>query len=590
MRTSLYSMLPLVLSLAIFVTCHKGDTPVSPGSGQESRQPLPEEVAPLQPGTYYLPLIETTDIHGHIVEVESGTVHYRMAYIADKVLDIRGHGSAYDKDRLLLVDGGDLYQGASVSNLLAGKPVYVALDQMDYDAVALGNHEFDWGFDTLSDPDATLLDYDRDGRHFVNEVPIVCANLYRNGSRDPRTRDYVIVEKTALHPLGGEIRVKIGIVGFVPDYAGSIMASRFGGMGYSIQEDYAAAEALAAGLESSGACDATILLIHGPAEQAARRLAPDSVFDLVVGGHSHTLQSGWTQYGMPYLQGGRYAEHYAFARLLFQMDEDGSVSFSKVDYLQNYPVDTARDQHAFAGQNAYDLSEDILALSDQTIGVLSEKLNDVIGYIDVSATSYPISGSGERASVISNWMCDILRRIGEADVSFVNSGGVRTSMPLNGQARRDVTVADIYELFPFDNATYIYQITYSELLQLFRYALTSGGGSLFSSMTGIDCHYHDGTVRMLQKDGTVIYRNGSWTGDWASRRLTLAVSEYLATTERTDYYTLLPNPLLEWNGTSRLVDSSLQDNENAVRVLREEAAASGGRLHIDTAPHFILSN
>ena len=86
----------------------------------------------------------------------------------------------------------------------------------------------------------------------------------------------------------------------------------------------------------------------------------------------------------------------------------------------------------------------------------------------------------------------------------------------------------------------------------------------------------------------MIYQNGTWTGDWASRELTLAVSEYLATTERTDYYTDIANPLLEWNETSRLINHELIDDENAIRILRAEAAASGGLLYIDTSPHFHL--
>ena len=214
----------------------------------------------------------------------------------------------------------------------------------------------------------------------------------------------------------------------------------------------------------------------------------------------------------------------------------------------------------------------------------------------MSATSYPISGSGERATVMGNWMCDILRRIGEADVSFVNAGGVRTTMPLNGRSSRDITVADVYELFPFNNTTYIYSLTYAELLKVLEYSMTSGGEALFSYMTGIDCRfvktnhgsYNTYSVYSLEKDGIIIYQNGKWTGDWADCSVTLAVSEYLATTERTDYYTGTPNPLIEWNKTSRLKSSDLVDNENAIRVLRAESASSGGLLSIDTKPHFIL--
>ena len=61
---------------------------------------------------------------------------------------------------MLLVDGGDLYQGMPVSNMSKGAAVIAALDAMDYDAVALGNHEFDWGVsEYCADADATLPAY-----------------------------------------------------------------------------------------------------------------------------------------------------------------------------------------------------------------------------------------------------------------------------------------------------------------------------------------------------------------------------------------------------------------------------------------------
>jgi 2',3'-cyclic-nucleotide 2'-phosphodiesterase (5'-nucleotidase family) len=578
MKHSIAALLTILFLCAF--SCEKVDTPVKD-------DPV-EQDGKIQPGSYTLPLIETTDCHGYIVTVADKIVHYRMAFIADKAKDIRGN----DKSRLLLLDGGDIYQGASVSNLLDGKPMYMAMDRMGYDAVALGNHEFDWDFETMVDPDATMLDYEWEGKKKDNYVPIVCANIYRDGQRLSCTKDYIIVEKTAVNGKGGTVTVKIGIVGFVPNYSGSIMSSKFGGKGYSINEDYSIANDIASELEASGQCDATILLIHGGAEGSANRVGRNSVFDLVLGGHSHQTVGGKTSWGLPYLQGGRYCEHYAYADLVFNVDEEGAVSFSKVDNMKFCPVDSSRDLHTYETENASDLDPDILELSYYAIMSTSEQLNDVIGYINVDANNYSISGSGGRSSVMSNWMCDILRRIGEADVSFVNGGGVRTSFPLNGQSRRNITVSNVFELFPFNNTTYIYRITYADLLEVFKYSMTSGGESLFSSMTGIDCYYtnNNGTnsVKSLRKDGTVIYQNGTWTGDWASRELVLAVSEYLATTERTDYYTGMPNPLLQWNETSRLINNELVDNENAIRVLRAEAAASGGLLSIDKANHFIL--
>ena len=548
----------------------------------------PPEEKP-EPVDYFLPVMETTDIHGYLIYNDNSFLHYRMAYVADKVKDIRGRGEAYDPGRLLLLDAGDLYQGASLSNILNGEPIYAAMDRMGYDAVALGNHEFDWGLEGLIDPDATLPDYEWEGVVQENRVPVLCANLYHDNVRDSRTRDYVILEKTAVSDEGESIPVRIGVVGFAENYASSIMASKFTGMGYSITEDYSMANNIAASLEESGQCDATVLLIHGAAAGAAQSLGQGSAFDLVLGGHSHITAEGNTRWGVSYLQGGRYCEHYASAIMKFTKDTQGKLSFKGVQERKIVTVNSNKDMHNSPGQNASDLDDEILALSEEAFSRVSQELTSAIGYIRVGATSSSLSGSGGRASILSNWMCDITRRIGEADVAFVNSGGVRTSIPLNGQSQRDITVGHVYEVFPFGNTIYVYSITYADLLKVFEYSVTGGGKGLFSYMTGIDCYYTQGSPQslVLKKDGTVIYQKKNWTGDWASRTVTLAVSEYIATSQNVDYSTGIGNPLIEWNETSRLLSNESIDNESAVRVLREEAAASGGLLFIDTKSHFI---
>lgn len=576
-RSPIHFLLSFMLLASLSLGCRKMEQNSS-GSVEPDNTP--------KPGLYVLPLMQTTDIHGHVVEISESATCYRMAYVGYMVNDIRSRTGQNDKDRMLLLDGGDQYQGSSVSNLLSGWPVYVSMDQLGYDAVALGNHEFDWGLEDIVDADATLPDYDWNGKHYVNQVPVLCANLYRNGSRVPYTKDYVIVEKTAVHQaVSSTVKVKIGIVGFAINYESSIMPAQFSGKGYSIRENYEAANEIAARLESSGQCDATILLIHGAADAAAEKLGQNTVFDLVLGGHSHASLKGKTSWGLPYLQGGRYCEHAAYIPLQFTLDKKGNLSFTDVGDSKLFIVDDSRDQLERYTDPV------IRAVSKEAVNRVSHVLNDVIGYIDTDASQYSIAGSGNRATPMANWMCDITRQIGEADVAFVNSGGIRTTFMLNGSSTRNITVADVYDMFPFGNEVYVYSLSYEDMLEVFRYALTSAGSSLFSRMTGMDCYYTSNyAVQKLVKDGSVIYSNGSWTGDWASRKLKLAVGSYLATSERFDDYTHMGNPLLNWNKSARLISNELVDNENAVLVLKAEAATSGGRLAIDTKPHFILAD
>jgi 2',3'-cyclic-nucleotide 2'-phosphodiesterase (5'-nucleotidase family) len=113
-----------------------------------------------------------------------------------------------------------------------------------------------------------------------------------------------------------------------------------------------------------------------------------------------------------------------------------------------------RATHTKNGENADDLDSDILEVSEYAVKQVDSVLKTVIGYITVDATdNYPdeslfIPGSDGRATVMGNWMCDIYRSICQADVAFVNAGGVRTAFSLEGRESRDITVSNVYEMFP----------------------------------------------------------------------------------------------------------------------------------------------
>ena len=102
-----------------------------------------EASVPDAPGQRTIRIFETSDIHGYLLDTTGGEedqFQYRLACIAQVVNEARA-GGQYDD--VLLVDGGDIYQGMPVSNMSMGAAMIAALDAMDYDAVALGNHEFD---------------------------------------------------------------------------------------------------------------------------------------------------------------------------------------------------------------------------------------------------------------------------------------------------------------------------------------------------------------------------------------------------------------------------------------------------------------
>lgn len=165
-------------------------------------------------------VFETTDVHGYLVDTSSGnesTFQYRMAYIANAVNEARANA---ENDAVLLLDGGDIYQGTPVSNLTYGNALRAAYDAMGYDAVSLGNHEFDWNVKAYAaDEDGTMPAYEIGEFKGDSNIPVLAYNLYDAGTtnRASFVKDYVIVDKAG---------VKVALVGYIPDYSMDIMTAK----------------------------------------------------------------------------------------------------------------------------------------------------------------------------------------------------------------------------------------------------------------------------------------------------------------------------------------------------------------------------
>ena len=542
----------------------------------------------LTPGAadvYVLPLFETSDTHGYLADTSGDEYEYRLAFIADKVKDVRGHGELYDASAAVLVDGGDIYQGNSLSNLLHGDSVSAAYQIMGYDAVTVGNHEFDWGIENTVDPDCTMKDYSVGGQKFENTVPVTACNIYKDGKRVTFTKDCVILEKTASSG-GKKLPVRVGVIGFASDYASSIMDSKFTGAGYSVREDYAAAEALALRLESEGECDVTVLLTHGEASEAAARLSVGSPVDLVLGGHTHRSVTGTAPNGVRYAQPACYGGAYVYCELRFTQD-NGKAVFDGVGRTETVGVTSDPSRLYNNEKNSDTLDLDTVLLSDMFIAEIREALNEKIGFIDTEAKRYVfIRDSGERACTMGNWLASVTARAVEADDGFINTGGLRLDIDLRYyDETKDITASDVYAMFPFENRIYCYELTYAELLRVLEYSLTPSGSTLLSRMTGVDCYYTGQTVNAIVKDGEAVYHNGVWRQGAEDEKIRVAVSEFIATSDRQENGS--SNPLYVWRQSERVISSDTVDSEGALRVLREEAGPSHGLLYIDRKPHYI---
>jgi len=217
-----------------------------------------------------LTILHLNDTHSHFEPVRSGDdkglggVIERAAYI-DSVRTADG------EQNVLLLHAGDFSQGTSYFTQLDGDIEIATINAMKYDAIALGNHEFDNGLEEL-------------GRRLsMLECPVVCSNYdLSQFDAGKYVQPYAIVNKAGL---------KIGIFGLLTDITRVVdrtISDRINKL-----DDVEVSNKWADYLKNTEKCDLVIALNHIGYEGEE---FTDPVFvkstrnvDLVVGGHSHTF-------------------------------------------------------------------------------------------------------------------------------------------------------------------------------------------------------------------------------------------------------------------------------------------------------------
>lgn len=516
-----------------------------------------------------IPVYETSDVHGSLVDTSSGvdaTYQYRLAYLSGLV----------EKDRedsdVLLLDGGDIYQGTPISNLLVGEPMIAAFDSMEYDAVALGNHEFDWEVTELIDSDGTMGSYNLSNETTTiagdSQIPVVCSNIYYADSNDrvDFSKDYTIVEKTAKSQDGKEQKVNVAILGYADDYSKDIMAAKIAP--YKIKEDVKALESLATKIKEEDKADAVVLLTHAGASEVAGQLSKTTDVDLVLGGHTHVDAAGVASNGVAYAQPKNAAQSYVYAELCIDPEtEEVSVENHDVNSIvadKTVLYDTK--------ENADKLDEEVMEISKIAVSKVDPILKAEIGYITTPVTKDLMEGT--LTSTAGTWLCDLMNRATNSQVSFANNGGIRTSFVFQeGAEKREVTQGDIYTIAPFNNQLYVYEVTYEDLLSILNYTIETKN-SMALRMSGVTAYYEGNSVSTILLDGEVIYQNGNWNKDKATK-LRVSTNNYVGTSTGTPFYNWTP------------VDMSAVDNESFIEVLTKEAAEQDGYLAVDSAANMI---
>ena len=505
-------------------------------------------------------IIETTDMHGYLFDASSGNpdkFQYRLAYIANEIENAR-NSEAYDD--VILLDGGDIYQGTPFSTLTGGAPMRLAFDVLGYDAVALGNHEFDWEVtEYAADQEGTLPPYEV-GEYFGNpDIPVLCCNLYDAESmeRVSFTQDYLLIDRAG---------VKTAVIGFIPDYSDTILREKI--EPYYINDDLDHLEEIVKTIKEEESPDAAIVLVHGDPVKVAEGLDPENV-DLVIGGHTHKILAGEAENSIPYMEGYCYGQGFASAVLV--VDPFGEVSVEDINYT-SIIEDKSKLYDTY--ENASCLDSEILEISRATWDAVQDEMGEMIGFVDVSVTRKQKGDSP--STVIGNWFTDLeLRATAQYGTvaAFYNSGGIRSQFKLSGNSKtREITIYDIYSMAPFGNSLQVYELTAPEIAKLIEDGMRdSDYGDQMSGLSFTFSEESSGEFEVLSvtlDDGTELDLSDTETV------YRVCISEYSAT---------IPGSVFEGKEPVILKSDSPIDNESFIKVLQKEAAENNGYLHVDTS-------
>ena len=174
---------------------------------------------------------------------------------------------------VLLFDCGDISQGTPYYNMFRGEVEIKLMNEMGYDAMTIGNHEFDFGLDNM----ARLFK--------LAKFPVVCANYDLDATvLKDIVKPYVILDRFGL---------KIGVFGLGAKPEGLIQANKCEGVIY--KDPIAVSNDIAAQLKEEG-CDVIVCLSHLGIQMDEKLVANTRNIDVILGGHSHTFMESPKNY------------------------------------------------------------------------------------------------------------------------------------------------------------------------------------------------------------------------------------------------------------------------------------------------------
>jgi 5'-nucleotidase / UDP-sugar diphosphatase len=361
------------------------------------------------------------------------------------------------------LNAGDDFQGTPISMITEGQSQIDINEIIQPDAMTIGNHEFDYTWQSLQKKfsEATF--------------PALLGN--------------VIVKESGISLFPADIIVdvdgiKVGIIGVITeDLLG--VTTRKATEGLIVLPK---ADVIKVSLEKLiPITDIQIILSHSGFEEdslMAVEVGPE--VDLIVGGHSHTRlrEPKWVN-GVPIVQAGSKGKWLGLVDMVIDTSLNRVVSLEgRIEdiLVGKYPADKKIEEYVTKSES-----------------IVKKEMDVVLAELE---TDWKRSYSSE--SNVGNWITDALRLTMDTDIAVVNSGGIRANIEAG-----PLTKGEILEVCPFGNQIVIFKLSGTEIEEFVKYRGSKHRETL--QISGIKFHTIDGNIVELTIDDKPVNKDNLYS-------------------------------------------------------------------------------
>jgi 2',3'-cyclic-nucleotide 2'-phosphodiesterase (5'-nucleotidase family) len=372
-----------------------------------------------------LTILHTSEHHGTLQPIESGP--YKglggVARRAALIERIRKEGG-----RVLVLDSGDLMVGTAMSSVFRGAPDIEAMNLMGYDALGLGNHDFDFGFEHL-------WKLNKQAR-----FPFLCTNL--------RLKKSGVCRPFVVKSAG---RLRVGLLGLVGRRGYPEMYSREAARGLKFEDPAAAVRAALKQL--GGRVDLVVAITHQETEEDLALLKAVPEIDVIVGGHTEGFDGLITSAGdapaqgrvEPLPRGPVFVKTHRHGRTLGRLDLVVDKKPLAAE-ARNLPVEPALPEQPKVAALTGDYAR---RLETAASHVLGQARVDLIGENQLVRA---------RETNFGNLLADVVRSRLGTEIALLNSGLIRGTIPAG-----PVTLKRIMQALPYEETLISFKLTGAEL-------------------------------------------------------------------------------------------------------------------------------